>query len=271
MHRVEPQVFLIGETHADYEGLQAYLEHIGAPEWHSDAPASGLEEIIEVQGRGCYRSFGTELNANLTRVREGNERYLSNILRSGHGSVLEHGWACFQFCDVSRVLTHELVRHRTGTALSQESLRFVRADDLGLWIPSCFAADDVARTIFQEAWHSAESRYRVLLAAAAYKETGESTMDAFNALPFPVKKKYTSAARRVLPEGMATNIGWSCNLRALRHVIEERTAPHAEEEIRLLFGKVATLAVERWPALFQDYQVEDADGLPWYKTEHVKV
>jgi len=37
---------------------------------------------------------------------------------------------------------------------------------------------------------------------------------------------------------VSTTIGWSCNVRALRHVIEMRTDPHAEEEIRVLFAKV---------------------------------
>ena len=37
--------------------------------------------------------------------------------------------------NVSRVATHELVRHRAGVAVSQESLRFVRLDDLPFWFP----------------------------------------------------------------------------------------------------------------------------------------
>src|SRR5260370_17723749 len=31
--------------------------------------------------------------------------------------------------------THELIRHRPGTAISQESLRFVRLDELPFWFP----------------------------------------------------------------------------------------------------------------------------------------
>ena len=33
------------------------------------------------------------------------------------------------------MFTHELVRHRVGTSISQESLRFVRLDDLPFWFP----------------------------------------------------------------------------------------------------------------------------------------
>ncbi len=73
------------------------------------------------------------------------------------------------------------------------------------------------------------------------------------------------------PIGVATTIGWSCNFRTLRHVIEHRTDPHAEEEIRLLFARVFELVRERYPNLFADYEVEEVDGLPWVKTAHRKV
>ena len=60
-------------------------------------------------------------------------------------------------------------------------------------------------------------------------------------------------------------------MRTLRHVIEQRTAPWAEEEIRLVFGKIAEIAIETWPNLFGDYSVKIVDGLPEYTTENRKV
>ena len=77
--------------------------------------------------------------------------------------------------------------------------------------------------------------------------------------------------RRLAPDGLATNIGWSCNMRTLRHVIEQRTAPWAEEEIRLVFGRIAEIAIARWPNLFGDYRAEMVDGLPVYTTDNRKV
>jgi thymidylate synthase (FAD) len=88
---------------------------------------------------------------------------------------------------------------------------------------------------------------------------------------FAEKKKLTSAFRRLAPEGVATTIGWSCNFRALRHVIEHRTDPHAEEEIRYLFGQVYELVRQRYPNIFGDYEVEMVDGLPWVRTKHRKI
>ena len=43
MHRVEPSVYLVAETKANEEQIEAYLSHIGAPDWDSDAE-SGVED-----------------------------------------------------------------------------------------------------------------------------------------------------------------------------------------------------------------------------------
>tara|TARA_Y100000310_G_scaffold29507_1_gene27974 strand:+ start:2059 stop:2901 length:843 start_codon:yes stop_codon:yes gene_type:complete len=280
MHRVEPKVFLIAENKINDTELHGYLEHIGAQGWTSkkgnrdgnvgrNGNGQGdLREIIEVMGRGCYKSFGTELNPNITKVREDNPTYLKNIIDIGHGSVLEHGWVSFMICDTSRVVTHELVRHRAGTAISQESLRFLRLEDMGLWIPEAYKSDSYSQDIFEETWEYLELQYARLIERAEAIEGKD-----FDSLPFNKKKYYTSAARRVAPIGVATNIGWSCNIRAARHIIEMRTDEHAEEEIRLVFGKIATILKHKYPVLFEDYQVEDKgfDGNPEYTTSSWKV
>ena len=280
MHRVEPQVFMIAENTINDVSLWNYLDHIGAQGWTSkkgnrdgnegrNGQGNGdLREIIEVMGRGCYKSFGTELNPNITRVRADNPSYLQNIINIGHGAVLEHGWVSFMICDTSRVVTHELVRHRAGTAISQESLRFLRLEDMGLWIPEAYKDDPHSQDIFEETWEYLELQYSRLIERAGIIEGKD-----FDELNFNKKKYYTSAARRVAPIGVATNIGWSCNIRAARHIIEMRTDEHAEEEIRLVFGKIATILKNKYPALFYDYEPEakGLDGNLEYTTENRKV
>jgi len=250
MHRVEPQVFLIAEQRVRHNDVNAYLDHIGASGWASDTGID-CQELIEVMGRGCYKSFGTDLNPNITRVRDSNEAYLQNIINIGHGSVLEHGWVSFMICDTSRVVTHELVRHRAGTAISQESLRFLRLEDMGMWVPQAYAHDPHSDDIFAETWEYLELQYTRLIERAEAIEGQD-----FDTLPFSKKKYYTSAARRIAPIGVATNIGWSCNIRAARHIIEMRTDEHAEEEIRLVFNKIGAILKDRYPALFADYEVK---------------
>ena len=88
---------------------------------------------------------------------------------------------------------------------------------------------------------------------------------------FSKKKEITSAMRRIAPIGVATSVGWSANIRTLRHVIEARTEPSAEEEIRLVFGKVGEILMEKYQVLFGDYEVEMVNGLPWFKSEFEKI
>lgn len=242
------------------EGLRAYLKHIGAPEWSTDAP-SDSEHLCEMMGRLCYRSFKPGLNPNVSRVREGNGPYLSHILEVGHGSVIEHPVLNFVFADVSRVFTHELVRHRVGTAMSQESLRFVRLDKLSAYVPMHIRESEEGMQIYTRTMEQLEQIQGDL--AKAYKIDSEKKFDR--------KKKLTSAFRRVAPIGVATTIGWSCNFRTLRHVLEMRTDPAAEEEIRMVFGMLYNIVSERYPNLLGDYEVEEVDGLPWVKTSHRKV
>ena len=121
MREVEPRVYLVAETRLT-DGLFDYLQDIGNPDWETDAPSDG-EELVEAAGRMCYRSWQPYdpekpdcSNPNVTRVREGNEKYIGNILKSGHGSVLEHVNLTFICSNISRVFTHELTRHRAGCA-----------------------------------------------------------------------------------------------------------------------------------------------------------
>jgi thymidylate synthase (FAD) len=82
-------------------------------------------------------------------------------------------------------------------------------------------------------------------------------------VPFAVKKEATSALRRLAPLGVSTDIVWTANVRTLRHVIALRTAPGAEEELRLVFDRVAELARAEAPALFQDFaRGDDATWTP---------
>jgi thymidylate synthase (FAD) len=253
-------VFLIGETRIVEEGLAAYLAHLGAPQWRTDAP-SDAERLCEVYGRVCYRSFEPGLNPNVTKVRQGNAAYLAHIIEVGHGSVIEHPALNFIFADVSRVFTHELVRHRVGTAISQESLRFVRLDTLSAYVPMEIQENDEGMAVFAKTFAQLEEVQKALARIYAIDDAGT----------FDRKKKLTSAFRRMAPIGVATTIGWSCNFRALRHVIERRTDPAAEEEIRAVFGLVYNLVKDRYPNLFADYTVEMVDGLPWVKTAHGNV
>lgn len=254
MEFVEPNVHLIGETRIVNEGLIDYLKEIGAEGWHTTAK-SECEGITETYSRLCYKSFKVGLNPNVSQIREGNGPHLANIIKVGHGSVMEHAVLNFVFTNVSRVFTHELVRHRVGVGISQESLRFVRLEKLKAWLPSCFQG---TRT---------EEDMKVVFEGLEIVQEGLAKTHGIDDkdVNFSLKKKLTSAFRRMAPIGLATSIGWSCNFRSLRSVLEQRTDPHAEEEIRLVFHKVWHIVSERYPNLLQGYETEMVDGYVWVK------
>ena len=173
--------------------------------------------------------------------------YLENLLASEHGSVLEHASWTFAFRNVSRVFTHELVRHRAGSAFSQESLRYVRLVDIGLRIPPALepVRDEVVSIV---------ERLEELQRSAA-----ETLGVDGDGVPFAEKKEITSALRRLAPLGLSTDIIWTANARTLRHVIAMRTAAGAEEELRLVFHRVGAIMKAEAPGLFQDF-AETPDG-----------
>jgi len=261
MRNVQPEVFLIARPQINYDAVAAYLREVGGTNWLERLDRGDLHNdalnLAEFAGRLCYRSWEPRLNPNVTRVRSDQDAYLQNILSSAHGSVLEHVNFSFALHNISRVTTHELVRHRPGVAISQESLRFVRLTDIPFWFPDWALADD---ELMRRATSLLEQLEQFQLWMADH-----FGLDA-QGVPFHEKKQKTSFMRRFAPDGVATGMLWTANIRTLRHTIEARTDPGAEEEIRLLFGMIAELMRVEAPALFGDYTVQDGAWIPrWRK------
>ena len=259
MKEVTPQVEIIAETKMDFEQLQSYLDSIGATEYDPRSAESDGESLVMAAGKACYRSWQPGLNPNVTRTRNDARDYIGNIIGTGHGSVLEHTSVSFLIYNVSRVFTHELVRHRVGTAFSQESLRFVRLADIDFWIPQVLRDED----------NETGEGVALIKEAVEYLESVQERLAKIYQIDerksFAMKKKLTSAFRRVAPIGLATCIVFSMNLRTARHLIPLRTLRHAEEEIRLVFSQIAETLVERFPHIFQDFHSRRIGGYKeWY-------
>ena len=137
------------------------------------------------------------------------------------------------------------MRHRAGSAFSQESLRYVRLAEIGFRTPPALAE------LSEQAVEIVE-RLETFQRDAAAELLDDET-------PFSVKKEVTSALRRLAPIGLSTEIVWTANVRTIRHVVEQRTAPGAEEEMRLVFDAVAGKMLAEAPLLFQDFERRD-DG-----------
>lgn len=262
MKHVHPQVYLIARPAIDWEVLQRFISSIDADPWldrideqliRGDKIGQG-EILVEVGGRECYRSWTPGLNPNVVKVRESTPEYLANIVASGHGSVLEHANYSFIFHNVSRVFTHEMVRHRAGVAVSQESMRYVRLDDLPFWFPDWAKSDEELMRRSIDLLHAMEEHQRWMAEHFGLDDEG---------VPFEEKKHKTSFMRRFAPDGVATGMLCTMNIRTLRHVIAMRTALSAEEEIRLVMDEVAKTALKELPNLMADYnRSEHAEWVP---------
>lgn len=256
MRPVEPSVELISRPKIDWEEITAYLEEVGGTAWSDrvrDQESPDSEDLLEFAGRMCYRSWEPGLNPNVGRVRTDSTQYLGNVVASQHGSVLEHASYTFILHNVSRVFTHELIRHRAGAAYSQESLRYVRLEDIPFWFPEWAREDEELMKRSLDLLDRMEEHQKWMSEHFGLDEEGQN---------FTHKKHMTSFMRRFAPEGLATGIVFTANLRTLRYVIEMRTAKGAEEEIRLVFNKIGEIMKKEAPAIFADYTVEDGEWIP---------
>ena len=193
----------------------------------------------------CYDSLVLGHNKNIERIRAIPEN-IQGAFNSGHGSVFEHAQVNFLITDCSRVFTHELVRHRVGTAFSQTSGRYVRGDEVNV------VFDPILEPVKQEAEvlvQLIEEYYGRMVA-----KMGLDTMKDFDK-----KKKATSALRRFLPNGQSNEMGFSINFRALRQIIQVRTSRHSEWEIRNVFAQIYHLLKTKFPLLFYRAKTRQAD------------
>lgn len=138
--------------------VQKWLSFLGVSEdYKLPDPAAVTDPalLIALAAKRCYKAFETSLNPNLSRVRTDWADYLDNVMKSGHGSVLEHSVYSFAIENVSRVFTGEMNRHRAGWAISEGSMRFIRfSEAVPYWEPDSIQGPDVLLEPGNLAWDS---------------------------------------------------------------------------------------------------------------------
>ncbi|MEK0325150.1 MAG: FAD-dependent thymidylate synthase, partial [Nitrosopumilus sp.] len=129
-------VHCIAHTSLNHVAIQEWLWDIGVDEFKLPSEPSEAECLVGLAAKRCYMSFEVGLNPNVTKIRKNWFDYLTNILASGHGSVLEHASYTFAIDGVSRVFTAEMNRHRAGVAISEGSMRYIKLNNLKYWLPT---------------------------------------------------------------------------------------------------------------------------------------
>jgi len=202
------------------------------------------EHLAEFAGRLCYMSQRNPANRT-TRD------YLGNILKQGHGSVLEHANYSLLLEGVSRSLTHELVRHRAGFAYSQLSQRYVDESHAAFVVPPAIIGDEKLESQWKAQMESAQAAYVALV---------EELMTRYAWVDDKIhrRKMAREAARGVLPNSTETKIVVTANVRAWRTMLELRCGEGAEMEIRRMGVAVLRVMQAEVPGLFADYTVYTA-------------
>jgi thymidylate synthase (FAD) len=277
-----PRVFLVGINDECCEAIGDFYhsEGIDPGEMARATDADGSESLIEIAGRLCYQSFRSRRPGGISA-------YLSNILESRHGSVLEHAVFNFIITGVSRSFSHEMVRHRAGMSYSQLSQRFVDESSCSFVVPDPLARPvRMALEILDSAPPgAADVSDPDVIAGLRWVESVAKAMDGYAQLSdylFGVyrdvedktlrRKRAREAARSVLPNATETKLFVTGNARSVRHFVELRSAVGADREIRRVAGLIHDAVLPECPHVFGDYEARDTgDGLREFTTSHVKV
>ena len=136
------------------------------------------------------------------------------------GSSWEFVDYTFLIQDVTRAFTHQLVRHRVGTAFAQQAQRLVDMSDFD------------------------------------YVATGDADCAAYHATMINIKKGYSMMvgagipiqdARGVLPTNITTNILFKANLRTLNSIMNTRMCVRSQGEMQEVATAMRTAVLEVHP------------------------
>jgi len=158
------------------------------------------------------------------------EEILEKIKESGHHSIIEHASFTFAIQEVSRTLTHQLVRHRLAS-YSQQSQRYVDIEDLDPVVPDSIEENEEARKRFDGLMEEVKDTYMEL------KEKDEVPLED---------------ARFVLPNATKTNIIVTMNARELWHFFSLRCCKRAQWEIRDMANRMLELVKDKAPIIFEE-------------------
>lgn len=186
------------------------------------------EKTVAMSARLCYSPIGAaQLEEKMTD--EQAAKLVRKLVSMGHFSTLEHVTFTFAIEGVSRVLTHQLVRHRIAS-YSQQSQRYVKEHNFETIMPPTIAARPEAKGKFLKLMQEIQDLYNELT------EQGIPAEDA----------------RYVLPNAAETKIVCTFNVRSLLNFFSLRCCSRAQWEIRQLAEKMLAECKKVAPVLFEN-------------------
>lgn len=185
------------------------------------------ERTVAMAARLCYSPIGAEQLAEKMTEQQ-IAKLVEKIVDMGHLSTLEHVSFTFAIEGVSRVLTHQLVRHRIAS-YSQQSQRYVKEHETEYILPPSIAARPEAKAKFEELMKTIQQSYDELIQMGVHQED----------------------ARYVLANATETKIVVTMNARTLLHFFELRCCTRAQWEIRRLADLMLAEVCQVAPLLFK--------------------
>ncbi|MEW6608323.1 MAG: FAD-dependent thymidylate synthase [bacterium] len=155
--------------------------------------------------------------------------FINKLMVMGHHSPFEHISFTFGIEGISRVTTHQLVRHRIAS-YSQQSQRYVKYNELKYITPHTIQKNKDIERLFIKVMETAKNAYKQLLKSGIPAED----------------------ARYVFPEACETKIIVTMNARELLHFFRLRCCNRAQWEIRRMAYKMLNEVLKVAPVLFSD-------------------
>lgn len=183
------------------------------------------DEVVAAAARLCYSAS----DIDTIRQRLGGAKakeLVQKLLNLGHESPLEHVSFTFGIEDVSRALSHQLVRHRIAS-YSQQSQRYVKMGGFSYVVPPSIRESKEALASFEQTMEELRKNYDALLKIVPAED-----------------------ARYVLPNACTTKLIATLNARSLYNFFSLRLCSRAQWEIRALAWEMLKLVKEKAPAVF---------------------
>lgn len=269
----EPRIELIGKPIIAINGIVKFLDehNFEWPEFEQKLKSMldfGDEDaswICEFAGRMCYQSWPDKGGKSKGRS---HDDHIKHLIEVAHGACIEHATFNFAIWNVSRSLTHELVRHRLAS-YSQLSQRYVDSSNVNFVVPPAVQELEQTKPEIYKLWVQHCERSREL-----YEELTASLSETYSGVDNNLerRKKARQAARSVLPNATETKLVVTMNTRAVRHFIELRANPAADLEIRSLAVKMFKVMENNFPLMIHGMNtIKLEDGTNAVESQYRKV
>jgi thymidylate synthase (FAD) len=182
---------------------------------HTADPVNKIGEMASI----CYDS-NTDRTSNIKRA--------THCKSKGHLMTMRFAYATFNVSGISRVCSHQLVR-MAHAGILQESQRYVDQTDYTVVHPhSVLVADEDTRRAWAAALGAASHAYQTALKNGIKKED----------------------ARYILPQACTTQLNLCLNFQAWRDMLNNRTKPAAQWEVRNVALEIQRQLQEIAPEIF---------------------